>query len=162
MATGQFLRTNYRRTGREINIDTLGKAFLLASGHGGAGTLKPGGGIIYTSMSGSFADAGASLSNCFAWSTIELLQSYYGDGIYGSGYRFLPVIVQIQSYSDTSAGVGAGGASNAISRFHCINIGTSDSVFWFSGVQVSATPTVSAMGSADARIIVFGFIVSGP
>ena len=163
---GQYLRTNYRATGNQIDIDTLGKAIGLASAAGGAGTITPGGGLLFFSASGSFANDAVGLaagaSGVFANSTYGTLSLFYGSGNFGSGYLFMPAVVQFLSISNWANTDMAGGDSSPNEQNRVINIATSGSIWRISAMRVSATGTASAFSGVDARILVFGFIISAP
>ena len=155
------MRTNYRATAKEVDITTIGRPIKLASCNGGAGTLKPGGGLIFMSFSGSFADSGDSLSTAFAWSTIEVLQSFYGDGVYGSGYRFQPIYAYAMSICDANWVDLTAGAT--LPNITPINYATSGSVWFISANKISILGgSTSVIAATDARLLVLGFIVSAP
>ena len=165
MATGQYLRTNYRATGKEVDIDALGLAMLSCSRNAGPGTIRPCGGLIFMSLSGAFCDVGGGtvMSGAFGDSTLGTLSLYYGSGNFGSGYLFLPVYMGTLSYS--TKGVAANWiGDNAAPHFRVMNITTSGSVWMISAMKVSGALGGSGTYASEvhARLLIFGFVVSGP
>lgn len=152
---GEFLRTNYRRTGNRLDITALGRNIIVASAAGGAGTINPRGGLIWCSMSGSFNATGQ-----FAQSTYGTLSLFYGSSYFGSGYLFHPIIAYMLSFSTVALTDVAGGDS--VPDFRPVNFTTSDSVWYICAMKVSAAGSATTASSVDARLLVAGFIVSGP
>lgn len=164
-----FLRTNYRLTGKEIDIDAIGGAMgeSVGSFAGGPGTNRPFGGFIM----GSFNSTAYSVIHPI--SAYGAMSEYFGDGQFDSGYKIFPVMIR-------NASIPVGGTASVYYDF----IGSmSGSLFWVIGVKMSyfsqmldstidLTATQSIAGII-ANISVFasnesihfhwaGFIVSGP
>uniref|UniRef100_A0A6M3K537 Uncharacterized protein n=1 Tax=viral metagenome TaxID=1070528 RepID=A0A6M3K537_9ZZZZ len=161
---GQYLRTNYRATGKELDIDTLGRAIGLASAAAGAGTIRPGGGLLFFSASGSFANDAVGLaagaSNVFANSTYGTLSLFYGSGNFGSGHLFYPIYIRTLSYSTVANTDWV--TNNSAPDFLPVNFATSDSVWMISAMKVSATGSATVASQVAARLLVLGFVVSTP
>ena len=127
---------------------------------GGAGTIRPGGGILLFSASGSFTAVGAGASGAFADSTIGTLSLYYGSGNFGSGYKFMPIYMETLSFS--TKGPADWIADDTGGLFSPINITTSGSVWMISAMKVSAGGSATFASAVGARLLILGFIVSTP
>jgi len=158
MPSGQYLRTNYRRTGGELDVISLGKGFTLGSDWGGAGTnIGP---IVFGSWSGNFTGTeGSAVLSIEAYSA---LASFYGcDKIGdGSGYRIFPFIIQrkldtIQCCSDRS-----------MPLYFCsltASAGASQMLIWIGASDGSVLDgTTSAAGGPSAAFVWIGLVVSAP
>ena len=102
MPQGQYLRTNYRRTGGELDVISLGKGIVLGSA-GGSGVGGQGGGckmapFVMGSYSGNFPGITISTvgSNAIKINAGSALASFYGcDKVgEGSGYGVYPFWVR--------------------------------------------------------------------
>jgi len=103
MPRGQYLRTNYRRTGGELDAIALGKGLVLGSA-GGSGVGGQGGGCkMAPFVMGSWS--GTATSNTISIVAGSALASFYGcDKVgEGSGYRIMPFFVQSKVATETGA-----------------------------------------------------------
>lgn len=148
---GSYLRTNYRITGGELDANALGGGLVQGSWGGGAGTRKQYGGFIM----GSFAST--MLTTTTPISAYGAMGSYYGDGLFGPGYKIFPFAVL-----DGSVPVGG-----TASVQYIYAASTDGSIFYVKGIKISQSGTAKAgaVGFASEEAVHFvwaGFIVSGP
>lgn len=159
-----YLRTNYRLTGKEIDVDAIGGGVVAGSWGGGAGTNSPFGGFIM----GSFAST--VLSALHPISAYGAMSEYFGGGQFGSGYKIFPFAIW-----DGSVPLGGGVSVNYKYLWS-----VSGSLFWVIGLKfsevlasVSGTAGVEATvidrlvatafaSNESVHIVWAGFIVSGP
>jgi hypothetical protein len=157
-----YLRTNYRLTGKELDIDAIGGALGESAGSfaGGPGTNRPFGGFIMGSYNG------AAYATYHVISAYGAMSAYYGGGMFNSGYKIFPFMVK-------NASVPIGGTASVL---YFYNWSVSGSLFniigiKISGVSISGTgvTNTNALGIASGfasgetiHIIWAGFIVSGP
>lgn len=133
---GGYLRTNFRRGGG-IPITALGGGHNIGSWAGGAGTTKLYGGMIWGSTSGC-----ASVCNISAY---DAMQSFYGDGVFDSGYRFMCLGVHQRRntpQSEKAAGVVWQSWSGSITELYF------------------PEQAISAASTADAAVAIYGTTVS--
>lgn len=135
-----YLRTNYRVTGRQIDITAIGGALAsVGSFGGGAGTAREYGGFIM----GSFASAVYSVIHPI--SAFGAMSQYYGSGKFGSGYRIFPIMIK-------NASQPIGGTASVHYEFHW---SVSGSLFWIIGTKLSQVfDSVSGTGVAAEKTIV--------
>jgi len=176
---GGYIRTNFRRTGSLAgNLDVIGGAYPKSSQTtmgktAGAGTKDGYGGFIWLSWTGAIMQATndaslAGISSRWVDSTYGLMQSYYGNGNFDSGYAFLPVI----AYAMSATGINytAGGIAGTILGFWM-----QMASFRNSGSYAIFTPLLICEDSGAASVVSFvslsgaavdlqigGFIVSTP
>jgi len=89
---GSYLRTNYRITGKELDITAIGGGVPLSSWAAGAGTRREFGGFVM----GSVATA---LASVYSLPATQVMASYYGETIaigMDSGYKFVPIAFQLR------------------------------------------------------------------
>lgn len=87
-----YLRTNYRLTGGQLDIDAIGGGIPAASIFGGAGTLDRHGGLIM----GSFA---SEVDTYFDQSAFGAMSDWYGSvfaTMLDSGHRIMPMGAQVR------------------------------------------------------------------
>lgn len=143
-----YLRTNYRITGKELDINAIGGGVELGSYLGSVGTRREYGGFIMGSISASVAGEGATIE------ASDALSAYYGEGMFGAGYRIMPIVAHQ---------VGTGTAF--VVHGSCDADGDSNMYFNFMALTVDGAsnpiPGVVVAGS-EAHIVWAGFIISGP
>ena len=153
------MRTNYRITGKELDVDAIGGGAVLGSWGGGAGTRREFGGFVM----GSFNSA--VLSVIHPISAYGAMSQYYGDGLFDSGYKIFPIIIR-------NASVPAD-AITSVAYFYAATM--TGSTFYVVGNKASslmlsaATQSGPVMGAASvfasnesAHFVWAGFVVSGP
>lgn len=171
---GSYLRTNYRKTGGILDIVAIGGGYpytsqATAGKTAGSGPPHSYGGFIWLSWTGTIINASDNasvlgISSRWVESTYGLMQSYYGDTVYDSGYAFLPIIAHFMSVSGLV--MTAGGVDDSFVGFVCTS-------FRHSGSYAVFTPLVLAMDAAsDASFLslsgatadfqIGGFIISSP
>jgi hypothetical protein len=177
-----YLRTNYRITGKEIDIDAIGGGVIAGSWGGGAGTDRAFGGFIMGSFNGS------------AYATYHIISAYgamsqfYGSGKFDSGYKIFPFMVKDASVpvgGTTSVGydyywsvsgslINIIGVKKSVTRYFTdYTLKYDDSAV--TGLAATVTITIPAVGTVIARNVASGFtsgesvhfvwagwIVSGP
>lgn len=164
-----ILRTNYRLTGRYMDIDAIGGAVPLSSAFGAAGTDLPYGGFMYFSWAGTIQDqtAGVTANQSYGVviSTYGAMSAFYGDGKFNSGYKFLPINARIISLTDTAFSHAASpshfpvicsivnSGSYAFIKILGFSQGASASVGWLATLATIA---------GELKLFVYGFIVSSP
>ena len=79
----KYLRTNYRLTGRLIDPDAIGGGAALGSWLSGAGTRDAFGGFVVGSITAN--------NSILIMSAYGALNEYFGDGMFTSGYKILPI-----------------------------------------------------------------------
>lgn len=155
-----YMRTFYRQTGGLVS-ETAVQGYLYGSFNGGAGVSMRTPGIIAIA---SAQPAGGS----YAQSALGILSMFYGSGIFGSGYVFIPIAVaggSVQSplagfaplLSVASQAVSLGGASGQIGY----GVYNSASIVRFnffaqSGASAATYPT------SNVDIVVTYLLVSAP
>jgi len=153
MPYGSFLRTNYRTTGAELDIDAIGRGFTRGSGYGGTGdyNLWWGGFVVFSfnGHNGSAADQQSVIDSCYWVSVTDIFNSYYGAARASlTGFKVMPVYAGPRY---TSAQAGA---------YARVGWSVSDSLIFF---KIGSQASLSVPNSTcSARIIAAGFIVSGP
>lgn len=167
MARGQYLRTNYRKTGGVVDITGIGGGYPLASATNGAGTTTPYGGFVYvTSFAGSWGGSTRTFSNELADSAYGIMSLFYGSGQFDSGYKFLPIGFNWRSVSDW--GFSTDSLSNAaLPDPKGISIAFTDSIFRIFGVKaqnIGSGSAVSYLSFSGEEVLldIWGFIVSSP
>ena len=140
----------------------------------GAGTTDPYGGFMWLSWTGQIqSSVGASvvgIESRWVESTYGLMQSFYGDGNFTSGYVFLPVVAYPLSISGWILSAGEAAAAAINSWFYCWvgSFRTSGSYAIFTplllGEQDAACDdyTFVSLSGATADFLVGGFIISAP
>jgi hypothetical protein len=172
-----FLRTNYRTTGKEIDIDAIGGGIVAGSWGGGAGTNRPFGGFIMGSFNGSI------YATYHIVSAYGAMSEYFGSGQFDSGYKIFPIAIW-----DASVPVGATtsvnykflwSVSGSLFNVKIVKMSTwydsavnkyADSAttglaatVTYSWREVSAMNHMAAVTSGETVHFVWaGFIVSGP
>jgi hypothetical protein len=177
LTSGRVLRTNYRRTGA-MNITAIGGAVPKSSYGGvgallgGPGTNQPYGGFMVFSYCGSFeakeatahmaeTSGPAGCSNAWVESTHAAMSAFYGEGMFGDGYVFMPVGMDLLAYSNVSLK----GGQNSFPGFRMVNVHTSDSYFVVSAVIMGTSAAQASAyfcSEADFQARVWGFIISAP
>lgn len=145
---GSYLRTNYRISGKELDINAIGGGIALASYVGSAGTRREYGGFIMGSISASVVGEGATIT------ASEAMSMYYGSALFGNGYRIMPIVAHQ---------VGTGTAF--IVHGSCDDAGDSNIYFSFIALTVDAASNPipgPVVGGVEAHIVWAGFIISGP
>ena len=139
----------------------------------GPGTTDPYGGFMWLSWTGQIqsaqADASlAGISSRWVESTYGLMQSFYGDGNFASGYVFLPVVAYPLSISGWILSAGQAAAATINSWFHCWvgSFRTCGSYAIFTplllGEDSDDDYTFVSLSGATADFLVGGFIISAP
>lgn len=151
---GAYLRTNYRTTGLELDINAIGEGFLKGSWAGGSGIegRQWGGLVMYSvnaSTMGSGADKTSVAESCDFMSMTDVMASYWGANVWGGGFKMVPVWVGLRYAKTSMANIGgAGGWASA-----------SDSLIM---VMVGGSGESAVASTQSARYVVVGFICSGP
>ena len=156
---GSYLRTNYKISGRELDIDAMGGGVALGSWGGGAGTRREHGGFVM----GSFNSA--VLSVIHPISAYGAMSEYYGSTMFDSGYKIFPIIIRNASVpADAITSVTYFYAATMTgSTFYVI--GNKGSSLMLSAATQSGpvlgAPSVFA-SNESAHFVWAGFVVSGP
>lgn len=141
-----YLRTNYRLTGRELDITAIGGGVVEGSWGGGPGTRRAHGGFIMGSVN--------VLNSIYKQSAYGAMSAYYGEGAFGSGYKVWPIAIVVRGGSVPLEVFPTG----SIDSVFCLlprlraEIGSAASIAW----------TTSIGDSYSINVIWAGFIVSGP
>jgi len=172
-----YLRTNYRLTGAELDVDAIGGGFLQASNAGGAGTWSPHGGFILVSLpvsASAIMDASAGItanrSGCYTLSTLGLLSLYYGSGVFGGGYVAQPIFVNAISSHLSVGSISVGGglitwmpvanSSSIINiKLRVLSIGQASAVGGTGSITILDW---ASMGGSQPNILAGFLIVSTP
>jgi hypothetical protein len=170
---GGYLRTNYRRAIQRPEITAIGGGIPKSSQAGGAGTKDGYGGFIWLSWTGTVVHASdpasiAGISSRVVLSTTEIMDSFYGTGVYPDGFAFLPVVAHPMSATGwiLSAGEQAAGDNVSLVGIYCVS-------FRHSGSYAIFTPLILHQDTADdytwlslsdaaADFQIGGFIISAP
>lgn len=140
--TGGYLRTNYRRTGGDLDPTAIGAGILKGSAAGGSNLEGLyWGGFVANSMS-------AVNTNFQMAPLTDIIYSYWGGG-YDSGYRIMPIAIQIRYQSGSLV------CNNA---WFSISDSTDSTI----NVILGNTSMTGLASSFSAAIILFGFICSAP
>lgn len=144
--TGSFLRTNYRQTGRELDLLAIGEGIPKSSYGGGAGFQRGYGGFIM----GSFA---TELVGFYAQSAIGAMSNWLGS-VYvtnlDSGWRIAPIGYNLRLLT-TSVATDVGNIFMTYSA-------AGDSMFRFYPGQSGSFAT----SSSSVGLVWWGFIISSP
>ena len=141
---GSYLRTNYRITGKELDITAIGGGVPLSSWAGGAGTRREFGGLVMGSVN--------AVDSVFSLPATQVMASFYGATIasaMNSGYKFVPIGFQIRYV------VGSVTAPHPAGIWATLD--DSAAMVLIGGSDVSQVTS-----SISAHFIYAGFIVSGP
>lgn len=164
-----YLRTNYRISGKKLDIDAIGPAILKASGAGGAGFPKGYGGFILVSLPMSASaimddSAGvvANRSGAYTISTYALLSLYYGAEYATEGYRAFPLWVKgIGSLlSVDTSGLPLDFQLDSAPSGSIVNLRLRYMSTCATGTAVD--PAWMSMGGSQPNVMAAFFIVSGP
>lgn len=171
---GEYLRTNYRRTGGIADITALGGGIPRASATSGGAGMEDGqmyGGFMYFSMAmtgGSGDNATGGREYAWGTSTFGTMSLYYGSGIYSGGFRFQPIGWIPMSISEST---WANRNQSLAIGIKLVGTGTSDSIWRMSfAIRASGdadsynldTGSWCMCSATGLRLIVYGFIISGP
>ena len=171
--TGGYIRTNWRRQNL-LGMDGIGGAVPKSSQTtmaktAGAGTKDGYGGFIWLSWTGALVEAtnliDAGTSSRWLDSTYGLMQSYYGNGNFDSGYAFLPVVAYITSVSGVNFTHNA--PNDSILSPYCLCFRHSGSYAIFKPIMANMIGDASkysfnSLSGAAIDLQVGGFIVSTP
>ena len=173
MTSGKYLRTNYRRTGGQLDIVAVGAHMLSTCMFGDSvGHNYPNAGFMVFSVSGSIQgaevtggmiDGGSLVGVSEAWidSTYGLMSRYYGDGQFDSGYKFMPVGFRFLSFSDV--GMADHDASIPIANMVGVSYLSQSLLLVSLAIQLAASGlSVCLRGTAEFKAAVWGFIISSP
>ena len=156
---GSYLRTNYRRTGAQLDINAVGGGIAQGSWGGGSGTPLAYGGLVM----GSFNSAVLSIIHPI--SAFGAMSAFYGSGLFGAGYKIFPINVK-----------NASAPNDAVASVQYIYHWTvTGSIFYVIGNKMSAylisvtglsgpvlgVPSAFA-SNESAHFVWAGFIVSAP
>lgn len=153
---GSYLRTNYRITGRELDITALGEAVMQGSwgyAASGPGTRREHGGFIMGSM-GGVASVNPTISAYGAMS------EYYGDGLFGSGYKIFPIVAypgDTGSLAVIQWSISATAAANSMIYFRTYRLSASASTF-----ETAAGVIKTGLSGSNVDFVWAGLIVSAP
>lgn len=143
---GSYLRTNYRITGRELDITALGEAVMKGSwGYvgSGPGTRREHGGLIMGSSSAYSVNP--------TISAYGAMSEYYGGGLFGSGYKIFPI----------AAHQHATGSAFQL-QWSISATAAADSNIYFQMWLVSDSSTFTGLSGSSKEFMWVGLIVSGP
>lgn len=150
---GSYLRTNYRITGRELDIDAIGGGVFQGSwGYAGSGpgTRREYGGFVMGSA--DYLSVNPTIG------TFSMLSMYYGSGWFGEGYRVFPFAafqVGTGTHLYVQWSISATAADSNI--YFKTYVLTGDA----STFETAAVVFTGASGS-DVNLVWAGFIVSAP
>jgi len=150
---GQFLRTNYRVTGQQLDITAIGGGFQKGCARGGSGLEgKMWGGLIMYSVNattmGSAIDKTSVAESCDWYSVPDIMASYFEPNAFGGGYKMVPVWVGIRYVKCSILNIGGGGGwASATDSLVAVIIGG------------SGASAVASTQSAYYQVV--GFICSG-
>jgi hypothetical protein len=141
-----YLRTNYRLTGKELDITAIGGGIVEGSWGGGPGTDRAHGGFIMGSVNVQ--------NSIYQQSAYGAMSAYFGSGIFDSGYKIWPVNVVIKAGSVPLEVFPTGSITSVFALIPRLRyeIGSAGSIAW----------TYSIGDSYSMNLIWAGFIVSGP
>lgn len=144
---GSYLRTNYRISGRELDITALGEAVMQGSwgyAASGPGTRREHGGLIMGSTA-----SGASVNPTIA--AYSMMSLYYGSGLFDSGYKIFPI-----------AAYQVGTATQGIIQWSISATAAADSNIYFRSYRISDVSTLTGASGSSLAMFWVGLIVSGP
>ncbi len=142
---GKYLRTNYRLTGGLVDPDAIGGGAVSGSWLGGAGTRNAYGGFVVGSITVN--------NSILTISAYGALNEYFGNGMFTSGYKVLPIAWHVVKQGSAPYDVYLSlSFNNSAIPFipYRLSLHTASQLDYATGVSISA------------KVIWCGFIVSTP
>jgi hypothetical protein len=153
-----YLRTNWRQTGQNLQVDAIGRAIPQGSGFAGSGNSPkmPNGGFIYNIVNHALGASVAVHNGVYSLGADSVLASMYGvDGFGGIGYKILPIGIFPRGIS-----ASGGGGTSALNIIASITTSDDSTIRFYCQMATLTNDNHASYFSATWHWT--GFIVSTP